>query len=84
MLAEAICIDNIINVFTAVDNSTCNQPKFPGPCRGMFTKYYYNKDKNSCQMFIYGGCNANANNFATKEDCEKTCVKNAGLLFCNG
>ncbi|RDD38046.1 Papilin [Trichoplax sp. H2] len=59
------------------DNSTCHQPKFPGPCRAMVTRWYYNRETKSCQMFIYGGCQANANNFAEKKDCENACTRNS-------
>lgn len=81
VVAQVVYIDDF-DIFTVVDNGTCSQPKFPGTCRGMFMRYYYNKETNSCQMFIYGGCNANANNFEKKEECEKKCMKNSGLYFC--
>ncbi|CAI9549543.1 unnamed protein product [Staurois parvus] len=30
-------------------------------------RYYYNKDMDICDKFIYGGCGGNANNFYTIE-----------------
>jgi hypothetical protein len=34
-----------------------------------------------CQDFIYGGCGGNANNFITKELCEKKCGKKGYTLL---
>ena len=51
----------------------CHQPSFTGPCRGGFPRYFYNATSQKCEKFIYGGCNANDNNFFTLHDCQQQC-----------
>ncbi|KAG8131489.1 putative Kunitz-type serine protease inhibitor 4 protein [Naja naja] len=59
--------------------SSQDRPKFcllhpdPGPCSGYFPRFYYDPVSNECQMFIYGGCQGNANRFETKDECQRTC-----------
>jgi len=47
--------------------------KAKGSCRGSHKRYYFDKVSGSCQIFFYGGCNGNQNNFAIKEECESKC-----------
>ena len=53
----------------------CSMAKDPGPCRGYFPKYYYDKDSNTCELFIYGGCGGNGNRFDTMQECQEQCGK---------
>ncbi|XP_070600488.1 kunitz/BPTI-like toxin [Erythrolamprus reginae] len=57
----------------------CYFPSETGPCRGKMPRFYYNSTSNQCQMFIYGGCGGNANNFETKKACHFTCVEKPGV-----
>ena len=50
----------------------CDWPKDAGPCSGTFSKFYF--DGTSCESFDYGGCEGNANNFDSKQDCQQTCM----------
>ncbi|XP_066491421.1 tissue factor pathway inhibitor isoform X2 [Tiliqua scincoides] len=45
----------------------------PGICRGLFSRYFYNKESQQCEKFEYGGCLGNANKFLTLEECQDTC-----------
>ena len=45
-----------------------------GMCRAYFPRYFYNAATNRCESFIYGGCGGNANNFASKAQCESKCL----------
>ncbi len=45
----------------------------PGKCRGYFEKYFYNHESNLCEMFIYGGCGGNRNNFDSEKECQIEC-----------
>ncbi|RCN53000.1 Kunitz/Bovine pancreatic trypsin inhibitor domain protein [Ancylostoma caninum] len=55
----------------------CNAPThLPGPqCMAAYRRFTYNKAKKQCEQFIYGGCRPSPNNFATMEECKKTCMK---------
>uniref|UniRef100_A0A8C6Y6R3 BPTI/Kunitz inhibitor domain-containing protein n=1 Tax=Naja naja TaxID=35670 RepID=A0A8C6Y6R3_NAJNA len=52
----------------------CHLPPEHGPClaiNGYFPRFYYDPVSNECQMFIYGGCQGNANRFETKDEWKK-------------
>merc|ERR1712174_148029 len=53
----------------------CYLPKKPGRCYAYIPRWYYNKKTGCCTKFIYGGCGANGNNFSTKAQCQKRCVR---------
>ncbi|MEE6466568.1 hypothetical protein FKM82_006997 [Ascaphus truei] len=58
------------------DNTAiCLLPPDDGPCRALISRYYYDRYTQTCQEFFYGGCNGNANNFFSLDDCEKSCWK---------
>lgn len=46
-----------------------------GPCRAAMPRYFYNADSGKCEMFLYGGCDGNANNFEDPASCMKSCHK---------
>ncbi|KAM6988012.1 kunitz-type protease inhibitor 2 [Tautogolabrus adspersus] len=54
-------------------NVRCRLPKKVGHCRAAFPKFFYDSTDQSCQGFIFGGCDANANNFDSKQECEDSC-----------
>ncbi|KAM6976005.1 protein AMBP-like [Tautogolabrus adspersus] len=56
-------------------NSTeaCNAKPETGPCFGLHQRYYYNSTLLSCELFKYGGCLGNQNNFVTERDCLQRC-----------
>ncbi|XP_029444756.1 tissue factor pathway inhibitor 2 [Rhinatrema bivittatum] len=51
----------------------CLLPPDDGPCRALHSRFYYDRYTQSCKEFSFGGCDGNANNFLTMEDCETTC-----------
>lgn len=51
----------------------CDQLPDQGPCHAFLIRYYYDKQDNTCHTFVYGGCQANDNNFASFELCMAAC-----------
>ncbi|KAH8029364.1 hypothetical protein HPB51_025510 [Rhipicephalus microplus] len=43
------------------------------PALAFSLRYYFNNETNTCEKFVYGGCQANGNNFGTLEECRNTC-----------
>ncbi|KRZ68846.1 Papilin, partial [Trichinella papuae] len=60
---------------TDVCADPCMLPKKVGRCRGAFQRWYYDSSANKCRKFIYGGCDANENNFVGEEECISACVR---------
>uniref|UniRef100_A0AC34FN29 Spondin-1 n=1 Tax=Panagrolaimus sp. ES5 TaxID=591445 RepID=A0AC34FN29_9BILA len=52
----------------------CQEEKEEGQCKGTFPRYWYNKELNRCERFIYTGCKGNRNQFETEEECKSLCV----------
>lgn len=50
----------------------CLMEHNPGPCRGSFQRYYYDREAGECKMFIYGGCQGVVP-FETLEECQGAC-----------
>ena len=59
----------------------CELEKAPGPCRGYFEKIFFNSSVRECQMFVYGGCQGNGNNFATADECNRNCAPQNQLIM---
>ncbi|XP_029023149.1 tissue factor pathway inhibitor 2 [Betta splendens] len=53
----------------------CLLPVEEGPCRAHIERYYYNTMSQKCEVFYYGGCQGNANNFMGYHECQKTCFR---------
>ncbi|CAO2577779.1 Thrombin inhibitor hemalin [Lemmus lemmus] len=45
-----------------------------------FPRWFYNKENSTCQLFIYGGCQGNNNNFQSQSLCQNVCQKKTLLL----
>ncbi|XP_025095647.1 tissue factor pathway inhibitor-like [Pomacea canaliculata] len=54
--------------------TACSLPSETGPCKAYFPRFFFNTNTGSCEQFIYGGCDGNANNYLTVEDCQATCL----------
>ncbi|KAM9851119.1 tissue factor pathway inhibitor-like [Aulostomus maculatus] len=55
-------------------NELCAMKDDPGPCKAIKERFFFNVDTGRCDLFEYGGCGGNTNNFETLEACEETCV----------
>nr|XP_023970041.1 papilin-like [Chrysemys picta bellii] len=63
-------------------NAICNLPAEPGPCFTYSRNYFYNSVTKTCEEFVYGGCQGNANRFDTMFRCLKICGSSAKEI-CN-
>lgn len=59
---------------TAEGNEHCEAKPETGPCRASLRHWYYNRETGNCEVFIYGGCRGNKNNYPTEESCMQTCT----------
>ncbi|XP_062484701.1 PI-actitoxin-Afv2b-like, partial [Pezoporus occidentalis] len=57
----------------------CWLPLAVGPCRAAVPRFWFNHTGGSCQAFAYGGCDGNANNFATERECRERCASRRSL-----
>lgn len=69
---------SLVCLATFSGGDRCTLPKETGPCFGAFHHYAYNAATGSCEEFLYGGCQGNANNFETEEECLAACSETQG------
>ena len=73
-LSLFLCLSSLCFIIQASTYYTiCQEPKKVGPCRAAFPKWYFNQELSKCEEFIYGGCQANGNNFGTYNECSAAC-----------
>ncbi|XP_029024859.1 protein AMBP-like [Betta splendens] len=60
---------------TPLFNSTvaCTAAPDAGPCFGLKPRYFYNSSSMTCELFNYGGCLGNQNNFENERECLQRC-----------
>ncbi|KAH1181853.1 hypothetical protein KIL84_009607 [Mauremys mutica] len=51
----------------------CQLSPDTGPCKAWVPRLFYNSSSQHCELFIYGGCQGNPNNFAEEEACLQAC-----------
>ncbi|XP_062241812.1 kunitz-type protease inhibitor 2 [Platichthys flesus] len=59
----------------------CRLPVKVGLCRAAFPRFFYNVTEQKCRSFVYGGCDANGNNFESEDECESTCSNVSGSVL---
>ncbi|MEP7049648.1 MAG: BPTI/Kunitz domain-containing protein [Pseudomonadota bacterium] len=62
----------------AAGASACALPKLTGPCDAYNPSFWHNPKTGLCEPFVYGGCEGNANRFATREACIAQCGSTTG------
>ncbi|NWS88376.1 TFPI1 inhibitor, partial [Toxostoma redivivum] len=55
-------------------HSFCAMKADDGPCKAIHIRYFFNIKSRKCEVFEYGGCHGNENNFLTLEECQQKCV----------
>ncbi|XP_018598134.2 kunitz-type protease inhibitor 2 [Scleropages formosus] len=63
-------------ITTKVYSEHCEALPDQGFCRAAFQRYFYNASARTCQLFTYGGCKGNKNNYLTMEECMADCSGN--------
>ncbi|XP_012942643.1 papilin [Aplysia californica] len=53
--------------------ASCSLPAKSGPCRAAFRRYFFNQESGRCELFLYGGCQPNENNYMTEAECRQAC-----------
>ncbi|XP_028034800.1 papilin isoform X5 [Bombyx mandarina] len=53
----------------------CKVQPEPGNCMDRLEKWYYREASDSCEQFVWTGCDGNSNRFETREECEGVCRK---------
>ncbi|XP_053405367.1 actinia tenebrosa protease inhibitors-like isoform X2 [Mercenaria mercenaria] len=56
-------------------NFVCSLPAKAGPCEAAIERYYYDAATGKCQMFLWGGCDSNGNNFRSLKACKRNCMQ---------
>ncbi|XP_063782502.1 inter-alpha-trypsin inhibitor-like [Pseudophryne corroboree] len=67
------CIQENAEVYPRADDA-CDLPQETGPCMALILMWYYDKTRQACDTFFYGGCQGNGNRFDNKDNCTKLCV----------
>ena len=65
-------------------SDVCHLPPVSGPCSEQLQRYAYSPDTGTCQPFVYSGCEGNANNFETAEECQQVCGQPGESSGCAG
>ncbi|XP_026203579.1 tissue factor pathway inhibitor 2 [Anabas testudineus] len=74
-LALFTVLSSFYGVLALPPKGACLLEVDEGPCRGEIERYYYNTITQKCEVFYYGGCQGNANNFKSYHECQKTCFR---------
>ena len=74
MQRKSVASINLFNsFFLCIGNNICGLEPETGSCEAYIPSYFYNATSEMCEMFIYGGCEGNANRFSTLDQCKETC-----------
>ena len=74
LLPPLLSHDHLLSLFLSFSDF-CRLPADPGPCRGNFQRYFYNRETGQCESFSYGGCLGNRNHFTSERVCVWTCER---------
>ncbi|KAK7865119.1 hypothetical protein R5R35_014648 [Gryllus longicercus] len=66
-----VCITSASEEWTRPEG--CLQPAETGVCEALIYRYAYKVSSDQCEQFVFGGCDANFNNFESQEECEQRC-----------
>ncbi|ELU15519.1 hypothetical protein CAPTEDRAFT_119124 [Capitella teleta] len=58
----------------------CLLPLDAGMCKTYQVRWYFNKYRQRCELFFFGGCGGNANRFDSMHDCKQICLGNSAAI----
>uniref|UniRef100_A0A0N4ZK37 Kunitz/Bovine pancreatic trypsin inhibitor domain protein n=1 Tax=Parastrongyloides trichosuri TaxID=131310 RepID=A0A0N4ZK37_PARTI len=56
-----------------LEEEKCDQPLLYGEGDNVLERYFYNKNNDKCEKFIFNGLKSNENNFLSLSECERIC-----------
>ncbi|XP_072515995.1 papilin b, proteoglycan-like sulfated glycoprotein [Salminus brasiliensis] len=71
--ARAGCPEYTNRDYPSVHTDVCSMPRDVGTCYEYKSRFYFDASARTCTQFWYGGCQGNGNNFASVEECRRTC-----------
>ncbi|OQV15699.1 putative Uncharacterized protein ZC84.1 [Hypsibius exemplaris] len=51
----------------------CFLPVISGQCKAAIPRYHFNPKTKACEQYVYSGCGANGNSFASYDQCKNLC-----------
>ncbi|XP_064398674.1 leishmanolysin-like peptidase isoform X2 [Halichondria panicea] len=60
----------------------CDMEADTGSCFALIPRYFFNAKTGKCEMFTYGGCGGNNNNYKTLQECTQQCNPNNCPPYC--
>lgn len=70
---RAGCSEYTHREYPTAHGDVCSLPRDVGSCYEYKSRFYFDSSSRTCTHFWYGGCQGNGNNFATVEECRRTC-----------
>jgi len=61
----------------------CYMQDDSGPCNSRLPRWFFNAKTSDCELFYYGGCQGNRNNFGSKKSCLMKCHPQGLNLYKN-
>ncbi|XP_040276065.1 protein AMBP-like [Bufo bufo] len=75
--SEKECLSNCSTIYGSLyppGAAVCSLSQDQGPCLALIFMWYYDKERNVCDSFFYGGCQGNGNRFEDRNECTNLCV----------
>ncbi|GAB6095417.1 hypothetical protein JCM14469_16690 [Desulfatiferula olefinivorans] len=67
-----LILGSVFGTALASDQNPCTLKPDPGPCKALFTRYYFDAERGACRSFFWGGCGGVVP-FETLGACEAAC-----------
>jgi hypothetical protein len=68
-----LILGSVFGTGVAAAQDPCAMKPDPGPCKALFTRYYFDAERGACRSFFWGGCGGVVP-FETLDACEAACA----------